>query len=1081
MGWALASHAATGGVAGPAPPGSAFAWGYNASGQIGDGTTGTDRPFAVSVSGLTGVTSAAGGDTHGVAVKSDGTVTAWGSNSSGQLGDGTSTARLTPGPVPGLTGVTAIAAARSSNFALKSDGTVTAWGSNSSGQLGDGTITTRRTPVTVAGLSGVKAVASGATHTVALKSDGTVLAWGSNSSGQLGDGTNIPRTTPTPVPGLTGVTGIAAGGSHSIAVKSDGSVLAWGAGGRVGDGTSTSRLTPVAVPNLTGVTAVAAGLDFSLAHKNDGTVMSWGNNPWGQLGDGTTTNRLAPVSVVGLTGVRKVAAGSLHGLAILADRSAVAWGDNFHVKLGAGVGTNQSAPVAVRNVRGLLDIAGGLHHSVAVVDNVPPTLTLPAAQSIEAEAAQGTKVTWQASATDAVDGPAPVTCSPASGTFFPIATTTVTCSATDTTGNKGTGTFAVTVKDSRPPTLALPPDLAREATGPQGAVVTYQASARDVVDGDVAPDCSPSSGQPFPLGTTKVSCTARDSRGNAASGAFNVTIIDTTPPRLAIPAEVRAEATGPHGANITYETSATDTVDGPLDVVCSLPPGGTAPIGTTAVTCSATDRAGNAGRGDFTATVVDTSAPVLDLGDVTVEATASSGAAVSYHSAASDAVDGPTTPRCTPSSGTRFPIGRTTVSCTARDSAGNESSGDFTVAVVDSTPPAIALPADITAEATSSDGAVVTFESSARDTVDGDVAVTCSPRSKHSFPLGATTVTCTAKDSRDNARSAAFGVTVRDSTAPRLVVPADRRAEATGPEGATIVYDTAAVDQVDGALLPTCSPPSGATFPVGATNVTCTVADRAGNTTSASFSAIVSDTTPPALELPPETTAEATGPDGAAITFVASATDAVDGTVPVSCSSPSGATYPLGTTSVRCSTKDAAGNPTSGAFDIIIGDTTPPALTLPADLRVDATDPSGATVTYSATARDTVGGAIPVDCSPPSGATVAIGTTAVSCSATDPAGNTSNGTFNVTVRGADAQLSDLRVKTQTQAPGSSLSQKAKRAQAEFRAGNSTSACSILDAFVAEVRAQDEKKLSGDQADALSAAAIRIQSVIGCSD
>ncbi|MCW2938151.1 MAG: chromosome condensation regulator, partial [Actinomycetia bacterium] len=171
----------------------------------------------VAVSGLTKVTQIAGGAGHSVAVRSDGTAVAWGSNNAGQLGDGTTTNRTTPVPVSGLTGVTQVSAGGEYSLAVRSNGGVVAWGYNAYGQLGDGTTTRSSIPVTVSGLTNIARVSAGDYHGVALRTDGTVVAWGYNGSGQLGDGTTTNRLTPVPVPGLSGVTQVSAGGYHTLA------------------------------------------------------------------------------------------------------------------------------------------------------------------------------------------------------------------------------------------------------------------------------------------------------------------------------------------------------------------------------------------------------------------------------------------------------------------------------------------------------------------------------------------------------------------------------------------------------------------------------------------------------------------------------------------------------------------------------------------------------------------------------------------------------------------------------------------------------------------------------------------------
>ncbi len=273
--------------------GSLWAWESNRSGQLGDGTA-TDRATPVQV--LTGVAAASASAVHSLARKTDGSLWAWGWNGVGQLGDGTTTDRSTPVKV--LTGVAAVSVGGDHSLALKTDGSLWAWGSNWYGQLGDGTRTDRSTPVQV--LTGVAAVTGGNAHTLALKTDGGLWAWGWDPYGVLGDGTATHRSTPVQV--LTGVAAVSAGFYHTLAIKTDGSLWAWGynGDGRLGDGTTTDRSTPVQI--LTGVAAVSTGIYHTLARKTDGSLWAWGSNWYGQLGDGTTTNPFSPVPVVGFGG-----------------------------------------------------------------------------------------------------------------------------------------------------------------------------------------------------------------------------------------------------------------------------------------------------------------------------------------------------------------------------------------------------------------------------------------------------------------------------------------------------------------------------------------------------------------------------------------------------------------------------------------------------------------------------------------------------------------------------------------------------------------------------------------------------------
>ena len=358
--------------------GTVWAWGNNGTGQLGDGTN-TDRNTPVQVVGengvgyLTGVTAVAAGIFHSLALKSDGTVWAWGWNGFGQLGDGTdSDFSNTPVQVLGkggkgyLTDMTAISASTWHSLALKDDGTVWVWGANWYGQLGDGTDSRfSTTPVQVSGkdgkgyLTGVRAVSAGKEHSIALKNDGTVLAWGVNWDGQLGDGTNTDRNTPVQVVGengegyLTDVTAISAGGYHSLALKNDGTVLAWGYNGegQLGDGTDSDLSnTPVqivgenGIDHLNGVAAISAGSNHSLAFKSDGTVWAWGYNGEGQLGDGTDSDLSnTPVQVVGENGIRYlvdvavISAGEWHSIVLKSDGTVWMWGYSYYIQIDDGM------------------------------------------------------------------------------------------------------------------------------------------------------------------------------------------------------------------------------------------------------------------------------------------------------------------------------------------------------------------------------------------------------------------------------------------------------------------------------------------------------------------------------------------------------------------------------------------------------------------------------------------------------------------------------------------------------------------------------------------------------------------------
>jgi alpha-tubulin suppressor-like RCC1 family protein len=369
-------------------------WGSNNIGELGDGTF-TSRSAYGAVSGLgSGIVQVAAGSSFGLALRSDGTVWAWGSNGSGQLGDGTTTAsQTTRAQVTGLSGVIAVAAGTDQSLALRSDGTVWAWGGDRYGQLGDGANSAAQpTPVQVIGLTGVVKIAAGGLFSLALRSDGTVWAWGYNAVGELGNGTGTDSNIPVQVTGLARVTAIAAGeGDSAMAIRTDPirrdpirglpptggtSVWTWGSNdaGQLGDGTYSSHLVPERVTGIgaPGVAGIAVGDGFELALGTDGSVWGWGADSFGQLGIGpqlTTFTRPVQAIAAG-SGIIQLAAGVTHALALRSNGTVLAWGKNSYGELGLGNTDPAGGPVQVSGLGGALQVTAGWEFTLALYD--PP-------------------------------------------------------------------------------------------------------------------------------------------------------------------------------------------------------------------------------------------------------------------------------------------------------------------------------------------------------------------------------------------------------------------------------------------------------------------------------------------------------------------------------------------------------------------------------------------------------------------------------------------------------------------------------------------------------------------------------------
>ncbi len=316
--------------------GSVSCWGWNGAGQIGDGSTSTG-PFLspTLVAGINAKQITVGGFAVGARL-ADGTVTFWGT-AFDTLAVGT------PASVAGVASAVDFQVGSRHACARISDSTVKCWGKNAVGQLGDATTTDRWVPTTITNLAGFADLELGQNFTCTKSS--AVRCWGDNFAGQLGDGTTTARWAPTTLSGLPSTVQVAVGATSACAVNSSGSVNCWGTG-PLGDGAS-QHLAPNTVGGLSSIAQVAVGSGHACALTTTGTVLCWGDNSNGQLGNGTTTTSATPVAVSGLSGVAQIVTGQGHTCARLTTGLVRCWGQNNVGQLGDGTTTNRSTPVAV--------------------------------------------------------------------------------------------------------------------------------------------------------------------------------------------------------------------------------------------------------------------------------------------------------------------------------------------------------------------------------------------------------------------------------------------------------------------------------------------------------------------------------------------------------------------------------------------------------------------------------------------------------------------------------------------------------------------------------------------------------------
>ncbi|HHT9121450.1 MAG TPA: RCC1 domain-containing protein [Candidatus Wunengus sp. YC63] len=334
--------------------GKIWAWGDNSKGQLGLGNTkSTNTPTELTIETSFGIITA--GASHSLAIDADGNVYAWGDYSKEQLGTGTTTINTpTPIKIDELTEIKAVDAGEGHSLALDEDGNIWVWGSNSAGQLGNGTTTASNKPVRPEVEDGVtfSAIAAGGLHSVALASDNSIWTWGSNKVGQLGT-TTASTSSSKPIKlevkdegKEVAFTAIAAGRLHTLALDSGGFVWAWGEGesGQLGQGNTADKKSPTKIKGIENVKMITAGDDHNVALDNDGKLWSWGKNTSGQLGLGSPFSYTKPQEIKGLQDVEYISAGGLHSLALSEDGKVYGWGSNKKGQLGTGDKKDRNKP-----------------------------------------------------------------------------------------------------------------------------------------------------------------------------------------------------------------------------------------------------------------------------------------------------------------------------------------------------------------------------------------------------------------------------------------------------------------------------------------------------------------------------------------------------------------------------------------------------------------------------------------------------------------------------------------------------------------------------------------------------------------
>jgi hypothetical protein len=707
----------------------------------------------------------------------------------------------------------------------------------------------------------------------------------------------------------------------------------------------------------------------------------------------------------------------------------------------------------------------------------------PVAMCTNVTVSAGTNCTAEASVDAGSSGDC-ITLSQSPAGPYGLGETEVILTVTDVHGASSTCTSTVTVVDTTAPSITCPGTATVNTDAGQCTASGVSLGSPTTNDNCSAVTVTNDAPENFSLGTNTVTWTAIDADGNSNTCAQLVIVVDDEPPTITCPTNVTvstdAGECSASGVNLGSPISTNDNC-GVGSVDNDAP--GTFPLGDTVVTWTVADASGNTNSCQQTVTVVDTEPPSITC-PANISTNTAPGACnstnIAYSAMANDNCGDVLTNFCLPTSGSKFNVGTNTVACTAVDASGNTNTCTFTVTVADLQGPSITCPADILTNTAA--GACNSTNITYSPIVSDNCAVLtnfCLPASGSKFDMGTNTVTCTAVDTASQTNTCSFTVTVVNTTPPEIACPSNLTVNATSADGAVVEFDDAAATVTcTNVATVECDRTSGSTFSVGTNAVTCTAVDVTGNSNSCTFVVIVKALpvamcTNVTVSAVSNCTAEASiddgsfGPDGEEVDLE---------------QFPAGP-YELGETIVVL-TVTAHGVSSSCTGTVTVVDHTRPTISCPSDVSAAATSSEGATVHYDVPiATDNC--AVQTNfCLPASGSTFPVGSTTVTCTATDDAGNSTNCTFDVTVKGPVELVFDL-VTSIGDLPinpklTKTLSHRVVKIGQKIVAGKNPNACKQLTNFIKKTASLHRKnKLTDDQANALINDSANIRQVLDC--